>query len=260
MKIGIFDSGLGGLVITKSFLSNLPQYDYCYFGDTKNLPYGDKAGEDVLKYTIEAIRFLVEKDCKLIIIACNTATSIALRYLQQVYVPQNFPDIKILGVVVPTVEEAIDATAKSIGVVATKSTVSSHIYKIEIEKINPNIDVFELETPKLVPAIEENNLEKAEELVKIYAEMLPSHIESLILGCTHYPMLKDFFKKYLPDVNIISQDDFIYVKLEDYLKRHQEIDILLEKNNKREFYFSKVEEGYKKIVENIIGKVEIHKI
>jgi glutamate racemase len=119
MKIGVFDSGLGGLVITKAFREVLPDYDYVYYGDTANLPYGEKTSEQILACTINAIKFLIEQKCGLIIIACNTATAIALRYSQQKFIPSYAPDVKILGVVIPTVEEALENNAKKIGVLAT---------------------------------------------------------------------------------------------------------------------------------------------
>ena len=150
MKIGVFDSGLGGLVITKAFVEHLPEYDYVYYGDTKNLPYGEKTSEQVLAYTIEAIKFLIKQNCGLIIIACNTATSIALRYLQQKFIPSYAPDVKVLGVVIPTVEEALEDNAKRIGILATQATVNSHIYQQELLKLNPNLDVFEIASPVAV--------------------------------------------------------------------------------------------------------------
>ena len=121
MKIGVFDSGLGGLVITKSFVSALPEYDYIYYGDTKNLPYGEKSPAQVLSHTLDAIKFLISQNCGLIIIACNTATSIALRYLQQKFIPAYAPDVKVLGVVIPTVEEALSSQAQKVGVLATNA-------------------------------------------------------------------------------------------------------------------------------------------
>lgn len=143
MKIGVFDSGLGGLVITKAFIEALPEYDYVYYGDTARLPYGEKTSGQILSYTIEAIKFLIAQNCGLIIIACNTATSIALRYLQQRFIPSFAPDIKVLGVVIPTVEEALLDNASKVGVLATNATVRSHIYREELHKLKPELDVCE---------------------------------------------------------------------------------------------------------------------
>ena len=142
-KIGVFDSGLGGLVITTALIKALPQYDYLYLGDTAHLPYGDKTSGRILKYTLDSISYLIKQDCKLIIIACNTATSICLRYIQQKFIPSNAPDVKVLGVIIPTVEVALSSGEKKVGVIATQATINSHIYQTELQKINPNIDVIE---------------------------------------------------------------------------------------------------------------------
>ncbi len=245
MKIGVMDSGLGGLIITKAFIQQMPQYDYVYFGDTKNLPYGDKDPKDVLQYTIDAVEFLIKKKCRLIIIACNTASSIALRFLQQKYMPEHHPKVKVLGVIVPTVEEAIVSSKTSIGVAATNSTVNSHIYRIEIEKINPEIKVQELATPKLVPLIEAADFAAADREIAQYLKFFKK-IDCLILGCTHYPIVAEAFARHLPaGVQVISQYDFMGDKLADYLNRHPEIESMLDKNGRHEFYVSKLTEQTK---------------
>lgn len=247
MKIGVFDSGLGGLVITKAFIKTMPEYDYVYFGDTKHLPYGEKTSGRILNYTLEAVKFLIAQDCAIIIIACNTATSIALRYIQQRFIPVYAPDVKVLGVVIPTVEEALGKQVKKVGVAATNATVHSHIYQTELHKINPKIAVTEVATPDLVPAIENNDFALAEELVKKYAARF-ADMDSLILGCTHYPLLKDYFRKYLPSsVNVISQDELMGNKLKDYLQRHQEIDIKLSRNHCYKFGVSRLNKHYQKV-------------
>lgn len=179
MKIGIFDSGLGGLVITKAFINALPEYDYIYYGDTANLPYGDKTSGQILAYTLEAMKFLISKKCALIIIACNTATAVALRYIQQRFIPEYAPDVKVLGVVIPTVEVAAAQAHDRVGVVATAATVRSHIYKEELHKINPDLEIEEVAAPKLVPAIENNDFQLAAKLVKKYADRF-RNVNSLI--------------------------------------------------------------------------------
>lgn len=260
MKIGVFDSGLGGLIITKAFLKELGDYDFMYFGDTANLPYGDKKPAEVLMLSIRAVEYLVKHDCKIIIFACNTASSIALRYIQQIYIPQYYPNIKVLGVVVPTVEEAIASSKKKIGVIATNSTINSHIYDIEIKKINPTIVVQEHATPKLVPAIENDDFEIAESLVEDYMKHFVD-IDSLILGCTHYPLLKDYFRKYLPqNIHVISQDEFMGKKLKEYLAKHNEIRKFLSKKSGREFYVSKKNKFYETVAEKIMPGIKIKEI
>lgn len=260
MKIGVFDSGLGGLVITRAFIEKLGRYDLLYYGDTKNLPYGDKKPSEILMLTIRGVEHLIKSDCKLIIIACNTASASALRYIQQIYIPEYHPDIKVLGVVVPAVEEAIASSKKKIGVVATNSTINSHIYDIEIKKINPAIKVKELATPELVPAVEKGDFVAAERFVEQYTASL-TDIDSLILGCTHYPLLKDLFRKHLnQNIHIISQDEFMGEKLASYIHRHPEIDKALSKNSHHEFTVSKLNTHYKEVANKIMPGVEIKEI
>lgn len=237
MKIGVFDSGLGGLVITKSFIDSLPEYDYLYYGDSAHLPYGDKTSGRILGYTLEAMRYMISRGCKIIIIACNTATSICLRYIQQRFIPEFAPDVKVLGVVIPTVEVAVENLSRTVGVVATNATVRSHIYRTELLKLNPQLRIVEIAAPELVPAIECNDFAAARDLVCQYAEQF-TECDSLILGCTHYPLLKNFFREALPKVRIVSQDELMANKLKDYLRRHQEIETLLSRNGEREFSVS----------------------
>lgn len=260
MKIGIFDSGLGGLVITKACIKALPEYDYVYYGDTKNLPYGEKTSGQILSLTIEAMKFLISQKCALIIIACNTATSIALRYLQQRFIPSYAPDVKILGVVIPTVEEAAAVNGKKIGVVATSVTVQSHIYRAELHKINPDLHIEEVSAPKLVPSIEGNDFAAAEKLATEYAAEF-HNIDNLILGCTHYPLVKDYFRKALPDsVKIISQDELIGAKLQNYLERHVEIDITLSRNADYKFLVSSLNEHYQKVASALFPDIPVKEV
>lgn len=260
MKIGVFDSGLGGLVITKAFREALPDYDYVYYGDTANLPYGEKTREQVLAYTIEAIKFLINQNCGLIIVACNTATAVALRYLQQKFIPSYEPDIKVLGVVIPTVEEAIEDNAERIGVLATQATVDSHIYRQELLKINPDLEIFEIASPELVPAIENNDFETAKKFAKQYTSQF-DNINSLILGCTHYPLLKTFLRQHCGEkVKIVSQDEIMGKKLEDYLKRHIEIDICLSRNSELQILVSHDDAKYREVAKSLFPDIEITEV
>lgn len=256
MKIGVFDSGLGGLVITKAFIEAMPDYDYVYYGDTKHLPYGEKTSGRILNYTLEAVKFLIAQDCAIIIIACNTATSIALRYIQQRFIPIYAPDVKVLGVVIPTVEESLNPQTRKVGVVATNATVRSHIYQTELLKINNSLEIQEIATPALVPAIESDDFVKAEELVKTYAAQF-CKIDSLILGCTHYPLLKEFFRKYLPAVQVVSQDELMGTKLKDYLRRHPEIDIKLNRNGVYKFGVSKLNRHYQQLASVLFPDITV---
>jgi glutamate racemase len=260
MKIGVFDSGLGGLVITKAFVELMPEYDYVYYGDTAHLPYGEKDSAQILSYTIEAIKFLIAQNCGLIIIACNTATSIALRYLQQRFIPAFSPDTKVLGVVIPTVEEALLDNARNIGVLATQATVHSQIYATELHKIKPDLNVTEIAAPELVPAIENNNFGLAEQKLQEYLAQLPD-IDSLILGCTHYPLLKKCARRTLPEnVHVVSQDELMGQKLQDYLKRHIEIDICLSRNHQLEVLVSHLNEHYRQVAATLFPDITVTEV
>ena len=258
MKIGVFDSGLGGLVITKAFINKMPEYDYLYYGDSAHLPYGDKTSGQILSYTLSAMRYMIANDCKIIIIACNTATSIALRYIQQRFIPEVAPDIKVLGVVIPTVEVAVMKQAQKIGVVATSATVRSHIYQTELHKLNPQLNVLEIAAPELVPAIENNNFAYAEEFVREYSRSFID-FDSLILGCTHYPLLKDVFRRYLPRTAVISQDEFMAEKLRDYLKRHPEINEKLTQKGEKSFRVSALNQQAEKVAQMLFSGISLIK-
>ncbi len=260
MKIGVFDSGLGGLVITKAFVEALPEYDYVYYGDTAHLPYGEKSSEQILSYTISAIKFLIKQNCGLIIIACNTATSIALRYLQQKFIPSFAPDVKVLGVVIPTVEEALLDEVARVGVLATHATVSSQIYRQELQKIKPELEVFEIAAPELVPAIEAADFIAAEKAAKNYASQF-KNIDSLILGCTHYPLLKTIFRRLMPEnVRVVSQDELMGAKLKDYLKRHFEIDICLSRSSELKVLVSRLDDHYRQIAATMFPNIKIEEV
>ena len=229
--IGVFDSGLGGLVVTRAFISAMPEYDYIYYGDTANLPYGEKTPEQILSYTLEALKYLISRKCGLIIIACNTATSIALRYIQQKFIPSYAPDVKVLGVVIPTVEEALLDNAAKVGVVATSATINSKIYAAELHKIKPELEVLEVAAPELVPAIEQDDFILAQKIVNNYAPQF-SKMDSLILGCTHYPLLIEKIRRYVPTgVTLLPQGEYVASSLEDYLHRHPEMDCKLTKGS-----------------------------
>lgn len=256
MKIGVFDSGLGGLVVTRALIGAMPEYDYIYYGDTANLPYGEKTPEQILSYTLEALRWLISRKCGLIIIACNTATSVALRYIQQKFIPAYAPDVKVLGVVIPTVEEALLGNASKVGVIATSATVNSRLYTAELHKIRPELEVSEIAAPELVPAIESNDFAAAEKIVADYAPRFKD-MDSLILGCTHYPLVKDFFRRALSDVRVIAQDELMGAKLKDYLRRHVEIDICLSRNREYEFLVSTLNEHYQSVAAKMFPDIPV---
>lgn len=231
MKIGIFDSGLGGLIIAKAIHKAMPEYDYVYLGDTKRVPYGNRSHETVYQFTKEAVKYLFEKEnCALIVLACNTASARALQRIQADY---KNTDKKVLGVLIPTAEECVDL--KKVGVLATRGTVSSETFVKEIKKVNKNCVVYQNPAPMLVPFAEEGEHGLALPFILKYLKpLMEKKVEAIILGCTHYPIFKKEFKKILltsskrgvggpKNIKLISQDEIIPKKLKDYLKRHQEI-------------------------------------
>lgn len=229
MKIGIFDSGLGGLFLMKPVVEALPEYDYVYLGDTKNLPYGDKSQEEIYRYTKRALDYLFAYDCAIVFLFCNTASARALRRLQG-------EGYRVLGIIIPTVEEIY---GKRIGVLATQNTVDSCTYVAEIKKLLPNAEVFQQAAPKLVPMIErgEAKIPAYDKILDSYLQPLISkNIDTLVLGCTHYPIIKDQIKKLLPPhVRLICQDEIIGEKIKSYFARHPEIGSKLSRGGTREY-------------------------
>ena len=217
--IGVFDSGLGGLTVLKSLEKELPNESFLYFGDTAHVPYGTRSKETVIRYSQDITRFLVSKEVKLIVIACNTASSIALKYLQD-----NFK-IPIIGVVEPVVQKSILKTESHVvGVIGTRATINSNSYRRMFNSIEPKISIIEKACPLFVPLIEEGwaETETATQVAKIYLEsMLKSEIDALVLGCTHYPILIPTLKKIIPaHVNLISSGDPVSETVSHYLKKH----------------------------------------
>ncbi len=257
MKIGIFDSGLGGLIITKAISDRLPTYDTIYYGDTLNVPYGSRSPEAVLNHTQAAMDVLFAQECQLIVMACNTANASSLQKLQQTYLPRTYPDRRILGVVIPTLETAHERQYTRIGVLATQSLVSSKVYEEELHKINPKIQVFSQSCPLLVPLIENDGLKWIDPILQEYLEpLLQNNVEAIILGCTHYPLLKTHIQKFLEktSIELISQDEIIPDKLADYLVRHPEIEGSLSQEGRHEFFVSDLTDAYSKTAHYIYGQ------
>jgi len=263
-KIGVFDSGLGGLFVMRALARELPRYDYVYLGDTQRVPYGNRSPQVVYQFLEEAVDFLFKKDCGLIIVACNTASAEALRKIQRHYLPRHYPKRRVLGVIIPTVEEALkNPKTKKIGVLATQGTVNSGAYAREAKKLNPRAKVFQNAAPMLVPLIENSELKQAEPFVHEYlAPLKRKKVEKIILGCTHYPALKKMIEK-ISGVPVVSQDEIIPRKLEDYLRRHPEIDSRLSKHSKRELLVTDITPAYVRLSRKWFGsnaklkKVEI---
>lgn len=239
MKIGIFDSGLGGLILARQIMVDLPEYDYLYLGDTARLPYGTRTQQEVQKFTEEGVSYLFKHGCQLVILACNTASAEALRAIQQNYLPKCFPKRRVLGVIIPTCEEVLKFS--KIGILATPSTVESGAYAREIASRNSFSKITQQAAPLLVPLIEQNSLDTIEFVLNEYlAPLLEGQVEAIVLGCTHYVILKDTIRKMLPDIKIISQDEFLSSKLRSYLCMHPEIESQLTKKSSRNYHVTKL--------------------
>lgn len=229
--IGFFDSGYGGLTVLQKCKSLMPQYDYIYLGDNARAPYGPRSFEIVYQFTREAVKALFDMGCQLVILACNTASAKALRSIQQNDLPQWDTKKRVLGVIRPTAEIIGSLTkTRHIGVVATTGTIRSESYNLEIAKLFPDIKVVGQQCPMWVPLIENNEYdnEGADYFVKKYIDDLydkDPDIDTIILGCTHYPLLYDRIRKYVPEgTNIVSQGEYVAQSLHDYLLRHTEIE------------------------------------
>lgn len=227
-----------------------------YFGDTLHLPYGNRSHDAIYDYSKRAIEFLFEQDCNLIITACNTVSASALRQLQQIYLPNSpYAERRILGVIVPTLETAMDKGFKKIGLIATNFTIESRIYDDELNKLSPNIQLFAKNTPLLVPLIEHDGQDWAHSVLEKYLQPLKEKdIECLILGCTHYGFLKPHIREVLgSDIEILSQDEIIPDKLKDYLNRHPEISSPIERNGETTFIATDITPSYQSTANKIYG-------
>ncbi len=241
--IGVFDSGYGGLTVLKEIVKLLPGYDYIYLGDNARAPYGPRSFDTVYHYTWECVQWFFKQNCSLVILACNTASAKALRTIQQNNLRVTAPDKRVLGVIRPTTER-IGAFTKtgSVGVLGTTGTVQSQSYLIEIEKFFPEVDVYQQACPMLVPLIEnmEYETEGADFFIQKYLKSLLAQsdkIDTILLACTHYPLIKDILEQFLPDkVMIMSQGKIVAESLKDYLKRHPELEEKCSKNGKILFY------------------------
>ncbi|MDR2684221.1 MAG: glutamate racemase [Prevotellaceae bacterium] len=243
MKIGIFDSGYGGFTILEKIVEILPQYDYVYLGDNARTPYGTRSFEVVYACTLQCVKKLFEMDCQIVILACNTASAKALRTIQQTDLQRIAPNRRVLGVIRPTVEKIDEMTeTKVVGLFGTSGTIQSKSYEMEIAKLFPNINVVSEACPMWVPLIENNEHEKegADYFVKQHIYNLlakKTAIDAVILGCTHYPLLLEKIKKYLPEnIKIITQGMLVADSLKNYLFRHPEHETLCTKNSTVDFF------------------------
>jgi glutamate racemase len=241
--IGVFDSGYGGLTVLKELRKELPQYDYLYLGDNARAPYGNRSYETVYQYTLDCVRWLFQQGCQLIILACNTASAKALRTIQQQDLDVLAPNGRVLGVIRPTAE-VIGSYTKTgaIGIMATNGTVQSGSYQLEIEKFFPSARIYQQACPMLVPLVENNEYDNiaGDYFIRKYIDALLKQapdIDTILLACTHYPLLTERIKAALPQgICVISQGPIVARSLKDYLLRHSDLAEVSTKNATIEFY------------------------
>lgn len=249
--IGIFDSGYGGLTILEKIREVLPEYDYIYLGDNARAPYGTRSFEVVYEFTRQAVSKLFTMGCHLVILACNTASAKALRSIQMNDLPAMDPDRRVLGVIRPTAE-CIGAISRSrhIGVLATAGTIKSESYPLEIHKLFPEIQVSGVACPMWVSLVENNESqdEGADYFIRKYTNQLLSQdpqIDTVILGCTHFPLLLPKIRQYMPPhISVVAQGDYVAESLKDYLFRHPEMDEKCTKGGECRFYTTEAEEKF----------------
>ena len=241
--IGIFDSGFGGLTVFRSIFEQLPAYDYIYLGDTARAPYGNRSFQTIHQYTWECVQWLFKQGCPLVILACNTASAKALRTIQQKDLVNEDPAKRVLGVIRPTAEVIGNYTkTNEIGVLGTKGTVQSGSYVIEIGHFFPGVKAYQQACPLWVPLVENGEYDKpgADYFVKKYLEQIMAQsekIDTILLACTHYPLLEKKIREFLPgNVQIVSQGDIVAKSLENYLHRHPEMENNLSKNKSQQFF------------------------
>lgn len=250
--IGVFDSGYGGLTILDKIREKMPEYDYIYLGDNARTPYGTRSFEVVYNFTLQAVRKLFELGCPLVILACNTASAKALRSIQQIDLPQIAPQKRVLGVIRPTVECIGEmTTTRHIGVLATTGTIKSESYPLEVRKLFPDITITGEACPMWVPLVENNESlsEGADYFIRQHIERLLQNdplIDTILLGCTHYPLLMDKIRKFTPShIRIIAQGEYVAESLQDYLRRHPEMDNLCSQGGTCRFLTTESEQKFK---------------
>lgn len=239
--LGVFDSGFGGLTVLKPIHNRLSTLSTIYLGDNARAPYGIRSQEDIFQFTLEGVRFLFERGCPLVILACNTASAQALRRIQQKVLPIEFPDCRVLGVVRPAAEY-LAKHATRVGLFATPATVESVAYVHELYNLNPTMKATQVACPRLTDLIEagKQDSQETDALVAGYVKQLLSadeYIQEVLLACTHYPIVESVFRVHLPaTVHVLSQGEIVATSLESYLAHHPEIDALLQKTSERTYF------------------------
>lgn len=241
MKVGVFDSGVGGLTVLRAIRDRFSSLDLVYLGDTARVPYGNKSRETVIRYSLECAEFLVSKGVEVLVVACNTASSQALEALRDSL------DIPVIGVVEPGVKKALSYTRGRVGVIGTRATVRSGAYQSLLE--GSGVEVFSKACPLFVPLVEEGLLEGeiAEKVVEMYLlEFKEKRVDTLILGCTHYPLLKGLIQRFLPDTNVVDSSEAVASELDGLVKD--------EGSGKTELYFTDRSQNLESLIEIILGE------
>ncbi|MDA1169045.1 MAG: glutamate racemase [bacterium] len=239
--IGVFDSGYGGLTIFRKLTQAFPEYSFAYLGDNARAPYGNKTPEEITEYTKQGVGELFRRGCVLVVLGCNTASAVSLRELQQKWLPTTWPDNKLLGIVVPTIEQITSTTFQmNVGILGTNRTVESHAYQHEIQKRNPNITVIEHACSGLAGIVEllgSKNTQVVQEVSTCVQGLVDrGAVDAVLLACTHYELIADSIAQALPaGTALYHQPSIVAESLRDYLRRHPEIDSQLEKTGKRTY-------------------------
>ncbi|GHT62119.1 glutamate racemase [Bacteroidia bacterium] len=268
VPIGIFDSGYGGLTILEQIRKLSPKYDYLYLGDNARAPYGNRSFEVVYEFTLQAVQWLFRQGCRLVILACNTASAKALRTIQQKDLPAIDSGRRVLGVIRPTVENINKITGSfHVGILGTQGTVTSHSYPLEIGKLFPAVFVESEACPMWVPLVENNEHDKpgADYFVKQHIDNIlkkDTLIDTLVLACTHYPLLEKKIREYLPEgIRLVSQGKLVAESLEDYLRRHPEIESECSKNGTCRFYTTESEAKFASMAALFLkGEIEAERV
>jgi glutamate racemase len=256
--IGVFDSGFGGLVVLREFLQLLPAYDYLYLGDNARIPYGTRSDRVVNRFTEQAVDYLFRQGCRLIVLACHTASARALRRIQQQYLPAHYPDHRVLGVLIPTVEEALTRSrTRKIGVMATEGTVTSRSFELELKKLDPAVQVLQQACPLLVPLIEagEQDWEGTGMILRRYLAPFHGQVDTLILGCTHYSILKEQIRGILGDgQDLICSGQVAAAKLVTYLQRHPAMVARLSRGGTRRYLTTDLTPRFQQLASLFMGQ------
>ena len=256
--LGFFDSGFGGLSIVREVRKRLPKHSLVYLGDNARSPYGGLSAETVYRYTMEGIVELFHRGADLVVLACNTSSSVALRRIQQQHLAVHHPNKRVLGIVIPTAEEVSRlSVTKVIGVLATEVTVASYAYPQELHKIDPSVNVIQQSCPRLVPMIEAGELENIGEEVRTCMDQLldqDTRIDTVLLGCTHYALIEESIRNVVPaEIRVVSQGAIVAEKLADYLGRHPEFGESMDLSGETTFLTTKYSESMKTLATRFYG-------